>query len=67
MAAATSLPIRNPRTGECDYDMPIVPAGEIEPIVKALRVAHSSWFELGPTGRAQCLNQIGRASCRERV
>ena len=65
MAAATSLPIRNPRTGECDYDMPIVPAGEIAPIVKALRVAHSSWFELGPTGRAQCLNRFADAVMAE--
>ena len=36
MAAATLLPVRNPRTGECDYDMPIVPAAEIAPIVEAL-------------------------------
>jgi succinate-semialdehyde dehydrogenase/glutarate-semialdehyde dehydrogenase len=65
MAAATLLPVRNPRTGECDYDMPIVPAAEIAPIVEALRVAQSSWFALGATARAQCLNRFADAVMTE--
>ena len=65
MAAATLLPVRNPRTGECDYDMPILPAAEIAPIVEALRVAQSSWFALGATARAQCLNRFADAVMTE--
>ena len=65
MAAATLLPVRNPRTGECDYDMPIVPAAEIAPIVEALRVAQSSWFALGAPARAQCLNRFADAVMAE--
>lgn len=65
MVAATLLPVRNPRTGECDYDMPIVPAAEIAPIVEALRLAQSSWFALGATARAQCLNRFADAVMTE--
>ena len=36
MAAAISLPVRNPRTGEFDYDIPVVSAAAITSTVQAL-------------------------------
>lgn len=50
-----TIPVRNPRTGEFDYAIEAVPAGDIAKIAARLRAAQPAWLALGPQGRAAAL------------
>ena len=47
---ASMLPVRNPRTGEYDYEMPVTSADDIQSIAAGLRAAQMQWSALGVEG-----------------
>lgn len=55
---ASMLPVRNPRTGEYDYEMPVTSADDIQSIADGLRSAQMQWSALGVEGRAEVLNRF---------
>ncbi|MDG1932463.1 MAG: aldehyde dehydrogenase family protein [Luminiphilus sp.] len=55
---ASMLPVRNPRTGEYDYEMPVTSADDIQSIAARLRAAQMHWYALGVEGRAEVLNRF---------
>ena len=44
----TTLPLRNPRTGQSDGQLPIVPADAVAALGQALRAAQPAWAALDP-------------------
>ena len=56
--AASTLPVRNPRTGEWDHEIPVTSPEDIASITTALRAAQTQWVAMGASGRAACLNRF---------
>ena len=63
--AASTLPVRNPRTGEWDHEIPITSSEDIASIVTALRAEQAQWVAMGASGRAACLNRFADAVMAE--
>ena len=63
--AASTLPVRNPRTGEWDHDIPVTSPEDIASITTALRAAQAQWVAMGAAGRAVCLNRFADAVMAE--
>jgi succinate-semialdehyde dehydrogenase / glutarate-semialdehyde dehydrogenase len=51
------IDVRNPRTGEVDYQIKAASAEEIASIATGLRAAQPAWLALGAKGRAAVLNR----------
>ena len=62
---ASSLPVRNPRTGEWDHEIPVTSPEAIASITTALRAAQAQWVAMGASGRAACLNRFADAVMAE--
>ena len=62
---ASSLPVRNPRTGEWDHEIPVTSPEDIASISAALRAAQAQWVAMGASGRAACLNRFADAVMAE--
>ena len=62
---ASSLPVRNPRTGEWDHEIPVTSPEDIASITTALRAAQAQWVAMGASGRAACLNRFADAVMAE--
>jgi len=63
--AASTLPVRNPRTGEWDHEIPVTSPEDIASITTALRAAQAQWVAMGASGRAACLNRFADALMAE--
>ena len=63
--AASTLPVRNPRTGKWDHEIPVTSPEDIASISAALRAAQAQWVAMGPSGRAACLNRFADAVMAE--
>ena len=63
--AASTLPVRNPRTGEWDHEIPITSRDDIASIATALRAEQAQWVAMGASGRAACLNRFADAVMAE--
>jgi succinate-semialdehyde dehydrogenase/glutarate-semialdehyde dehydrogenase len=61
MTEASSLPLRNPRTGAHDGDLPITPAAEVAAAGLQLRAAQLCWDELSVAARCQRLDALADA------
>jgi acyl-CoA reductase-like NAD-dependent aldehyde dehydrogenase len=62
---APMLPVRNPRTGELDHEIPVTSPEDIALIATALRAAQAQWVAMGASGRAACLNRFADAVMAE--
>ena len=62
---APMLPVRNPRTGEWDHEIPITSPEDIASITTTLRAAQAQWVAMGASGRAGCLNRFADAVMAE--
>ena len=62
---APMLPVRNPRTGEWDHEIPITSPEDIASITTTLRAAQAQWVAMGASGRAACLNRFADAVMAE--
>ena len=62
---ASTLPVRNPRTGEWDHEIPVTSPEDIASITTALRAAQAQWVAMGALGRAACLNRFADAVMAE--
>ena len=62
---ASSLPVRNPRTGEWDHEIPVTSPEDIASITTTLRAAQAQWVAMGASGRAACLNRFADAVMAE--
>ena len=54
----TTLPLRNPRTGQSDGQLPVVPAHEVAALGQALRAAQPAWAALDIEQRCQRLSAL---------
>ena len=63
--AASTQPVRNPRTGEWDHEIPVTSPEDIASITTALRAAQAQWVAMGASGRAACLNRFADAVMAE--
>ena len=63
--SAPMLPVRNPRTGEWDHEIPITSPDDIASITTALRAEQAQWVAMGASGRAACLNRFADAVMAE--
>ena len=63
--AASTLPVRNPRTGEWDHEIPVTSPEDIASMTTALRAAQAQWVAMGASGRAACLNRFADAVMAE--
>jgi succinate-semialdehyde dehydrogenase/glutarate-semialdehyde dehydrogenase len=63
--AASTLPVRNPRTGEWDHEIPVTSPEDIVSIITTLRAAQVQWVAMGASGRAACLNRFADAVMAE--
>lgn len=59
------LSVRNPRTGEWDYQIPVTPAEDIQRLTDSLRDEQVGWRALGADGRANCLNRFAEQMMAE--
>ena len=57
----TRLPLRNPRTGQSDGQLPVVPAHEVAALGQALRAAQPAWAALDIEARCQRLSALADA------
>ena len=57
----TTLPLRNPRTGQSDGQLPIVPADAVAALGQALRAAQPAWAALDIEARCQRLSALADA------
>ena len=62
---APMLPVRNPRTGEWDHEIPITSPDDIASITTALRAEQAQWVAMGASDRAACLNRFADAVMAE--
>ena len=62
---ASMLPVRNPRTGEWDHEIPVTSPEDIASITTALRAQQAQWVAMGAAGRAACLNRFADAVMAE--
>ena len=63
--AVSTLPVRNPRTGEWDHEIPVTSPEDIASITTALRAEQAQWSAMGASGRAACLNRFADAVMAE--
>ena len=56
-----TLAVRNPRTGETDYEIPVTGSTEIAAVAAELRGNQPAWRELGLDGRIEVLQRFKRA------
>ncbi|MFL2501796.1 MAG: aldehyde dehydrogenase family protein [Luminiphilus sp.] len=63
--AVSTLPVRNPRTGEWDHEIPVTSPEDIASITTALRAAQAQWVAIGASDRAACLNRFADALMAE--
>jgi succinate-semialdehyde dehydrogenase / glutarate-semialdehyde dehydrogenase len=57
----TTIAVRNPRTGEADYQITAVSAEDIAAAARRLRAAQPAWLALGAAGRAAVLLRFADA------
>ena len=62
---ASSLLVRNPRTGDWDHEIPVTSPEDIASITTALRAAQAQWVAMGASGRAACLHGFADAVMAE--
>ena len=62
---APALPVRTPRTGEWDHEIPVTSPEDIASITTALRAAQAHWVAMGASDRAACLNRFADAVMAE--
>jgi len=62
---ASMLPVRNPRTGEWDHEIPVTSPEDIASITTTLRAEQAQWVAMGVSGRAACLNRFADAVMAE--
>ncbi len=55
------MKIRNPRTGEQDYEITLASTQDVAAVAERLRKAQPGWLALGPAGRAQVLERFAQA------
>ncbi|MEC8111640.1 MAG: aldehyde dehydrogenase family protein [Pseudomonadota bacterium] len=63
--ASSMLPVRNPRTGLWDHEIPVTSPEYIASITTALRAEQAQWAAMGASGRAACLNRFADAVMAE--
>ncbi len=63
--ASSMLPVRNPRTGVWDHEIPVTSPECIASITTALRAEQAQWAAMGASGRAACLNRFADAVMAE--
>lgn len=56
-----TLPVRNPRTGQADFDMPVCDAAAVTAVAAALRQAQPAWAERPLAGRLAALAELAAA------
>ena len=56
--ASSTVPVRNPRTGEWDHEIPVTSPEDIASNTAALRAEQAQWVAMGASGRAACLNRF---------
>ena len=61
-----TLQIRNPRTGECDYEICVATADIIRPMATELRANQHGWRDLGVDGRIEVLQRWKAELARHR-
>ena len=61
MNDTTTLPLRNPRTGQSDGQLPSVPADAVAALGQALRAAQPAWAALDIEARCQRLSALADA------
>ncbi|KRG66723.1 aldehyde dehydrogenase [Stenotrophomonas terrae] len=61
MTEATTLPLRNPRTGQSDGELPITAAADVAALGAGLRVAQLGWAERSIEERCARLNALADA------
>lgn len=66
MTEASSLPLRNPRTGAHDGDLPITPAAEVAALGQQLRQAQQGWEQQSIEQRCACLSALADALASRR-
>lgn len=68
MTATTgaSLNIRNPRTGQPDYELPVHDAAQVAAVAQALRRAQPAWAEAGLAHRLTAIEAFAEALRAER-
>ena len=55
------MKIRNPRTGEDDYEIAPASAADVQAVAARLRANQPAWAALGPAGRAAVLERFAQA------
>ena len=63
--ASSTVPVRNPRTGEWDHEIPVMSPEDIASNTAALRAEQAQWVAMGASGRAACLNRFADAVMAE--
>ena len=66
MTDVTTLPLRNPRTGAHDGELPVTPAAEVAALGQALRAAQPGWEALAIGERCQRLEALAEAIAARR-
>jgi acyl-CoA reductase-like NAD-dependent aldehyde dehydrogenase len=61
MTEATTLPLRNPRSGLSDGELPITSAAEVAALGASLRQAQMGWAERSIEARCACLDALADA------
>lgn len=60
-SANQTLKIRNPRSGEDDFELVVMTGADIEPIARSMRAAQVEWKALGVAGRTEVLQAFHQA------
>jgi len=63
---ASTLPTRNPRTGQTDYEMPVHSAEQVAAVAGALRLAQAAWQDGGADARLAAIGAFAEAMLAER-
>lgn len=66
MTEATTLPLRNPRTGQSDGELPVTSAAEVAALGVALRRAQPAWADESIEQRCQRLSALADALAARR-
>lgn len=61
MSEKTTLPTRNPRTGQIDYQMPVFSAADVAAVANAMRLAQPKWQALSVEQRLTALARLADA------
>lgn len=64
MNASSSLPVRNPRTGQIDFRLTVAEAAQVAAEAARLRTAQPAWRALGVEGRAATMLEFREALIR---